>query len=259
MYVWWHSAGAGWATAASQYLNLFWGLILVRALLFANKSASDESLTARQIFKLKEFKTIFSLNRDLLLRTWALITTFALFSNFSSSLGTMVLATNTLLLQVISVAAYFIDGIAFATESIVGNVKGAGNQQQLPLILKLAGVSSLLMGISIAVLFALFPQALFGLLTNHQSVITQIQNYVWWLLPTLAFGSIAYMLDGYFLGLTAGNMLRNSAIIAFFIGFLPLAMIALRLGNIQLLWLALCCFMATRAITLGLKVSSNHL
>ena len=248
----WESAGAGLATAISQYLNLLVGLILIWRII----PQQSFKLFWGKVFYLPALKKLFSLNRDILIRTLALVSTFALFTNFSAAINTNTLATNTLLLQVVTLAAYFIDGIAFATESIVGYLQGKNNYRQLSLILSLAGISSLTIGLSIAALFGIFPQ-LFGILTNHDNVISQINNYVWWLLPVLAFGSIAYMLDGYFLGLTAGKVLRNSTIVACCMGFLPMGIVAFYLQSSHLLWLALTCFMATRAITLSLNVKRS--
>lgn len=249
----WEAAGAGLATAISHYLNLLVGLILIWGMI----PQQSLKLFWNKIFYLPALKKLFSLNRDILIRTLALVSTFALFTNFSAAINTNTLATNTLLLQVVTLAAYFIDGIAFATESTIGYLQGRKNYRQLSYILRLAGISSLIIGISIAALFCIFPQTLFGILTNHDSVISQIDNYVWWLLPVLAFGSIAYMLDGYFLGLTAGKVLRNSTIVACCMGFLPMGIVAFYLQSSHLLWLALTCFMATRAITLSLNVKRS--
>ena len=249
----WASSGAGAATALSQYLNLSVGLLLIwRSLKYLptlNKQLLDRS----------QFAAIFQLNRDITIRTLALVSTFALFTNFSSAISTNTLATNTLLLQVVTFSAYFIDGIAFATESIVGNLRGQQEYTQLRQILQLAAVSSISIGIAIACLFCLAPKILFGILTSHESVITQVTSYVWWLLPILATGAIAYMLDGYFLGLTQGKILRNSSLVATGIGFLPLGIIASLGQNNHLLWLALSSFMATRAITLVLKLDKQKM
>ena len=187
-----------------------------------------------------------------MIRTFALVSSFALFTNLSSAFGVEVLAANTLLLQIVTLGAYFIDGLAFATESLAGNFHGSGDRQQLAALVKLSGGASLALGILFALVFALFPGTLFSLLTHHVGVLEQASRYVWWLLPVLGFGSVAYMLDGYFLGLTAGQALRNSTILATGGGFLPVAIVAWNLQNPQLLWLALTLFMATRAITLGI-------
>ena len=211
------------------------------------------------MWELSALKRIFSLNQDILIRTLALVSTFAVFTNLSAVMGTKVLAGNTLLLQVVTLAAYFIDGIAFATESIAGNLQGKGAKAQLIPLLKTAGSTSLIAGLSFAAVFSLFPQALFGLLTSHADVIAQINSYLWWLFPILGFGSIAYMLDGYFLGLTAGKVLRQSTLIAALIGFAPMAIAAWYWQTNHLLWLALALFMATRSITLSLKINRDKI
>ena len=247
-----NSSGAGAATAISQYITLVLGSILVLSQLPWKTLRSYYS----QIFNLSALKATFVLNRDILIRTLALVSTFALFTNLSATMGTGVLAANTLLLQVVTLAAYFIDGIAFATESMAGNLQGQGKEARLIPLLRLAGSSSLVAGLGFATLFGLFPQGLFGLLTNHAEVIDSVSNYVWWLFPVLSFGAIAYMLDGYFLGLTAGKILRQSTLIAAVLGFAPVAIAAWYWQANNLLWLALSLFMATRSITLALKIKA---
>lgn len=244
------SAGAGAATAISQVVTLTIGLILVY------RELPRKFWQQQHIFQLSAFKAIFSLNKDILIRTLALVSTFAVFTNLSSSLGTEVLVANTLLLQIVTLSAYFIDGIAFATESIAGNLHGQGAKEQLIPLLKLAGSSSLAAGLSFATAFFVFPQFLFGLLTDSAEVIARTTDYVWWLFPILGFGSIAYMLDGYFIGLTAGRILRQSTLTAVMLGFAPMAIAAWYWQNDLLLWLALTLFMAIRSLTLSLKINS---
>lgn len=245
----WASRGAATATAISQYLNLFLGLILI----IREFPVSYLATFTQEVFELNAIKAAFSLNRDILIRTLALVSTFALFTNFSSAMGTITLTSNTLILQVVTLGAYFIDGIAFATESIAGNLKGQKSNDLLFPLIKIAIATSIFLGLTIAGIFCLFTEPLFGLFTNHNEIINQLNNYVFWLLPILGFGAIAYILDGYFLGLSSGKILRNSTIIATFT-FLPLANLAGHFQNSHLLWFALSLFMLTRAITLSLKV-----
>ncbi|MGK7949012.1 MAG: guanitoxin biosynthesis MATE family efflux transporter GntT [Xenococcaceae cyanobacterium] len=250
----WASSGAGWATAISLYLNLLVGLILIIQQL---PVASVQNLS-HKIFDRSAWHKIFNLNRDITIRTLALLSTFALFTNLSAIIGTTVLATNTLLMQVVTLGAYFIDGIAFATESLAGILRGQKNNHQLLSLIKLAGGISLSVGLAMSVVFWLIPQPLFRLLTNHAEVIEQIDNYVFWLLPVLGFGSIAYMLDGYFLGLSEGKILRQSTIIAASLGFLPMAIAAWQYQSSHLLWLGLSLFMLGRSLTLGFKVPQTY-
>ena len=246
----WESAGAGLATGASQYLMLLVGMILICQEHWLGKVRA----IAQRILDRSALKAAFMLNGDILVRTFALVSTFALFTNLSSGLGTVVLATNTLLLQVVTLTAYFIDGVAFATESFAGIFHGKGEREQLVPLVRLSGGTSLILGLIFAVVFNLFPAPLFGLLTNHKEVIDPISGYVGWLLPILGCGSLAYMLDGYFLGLTQGRILRQATITAAIVGIAPMAVVAWWFHSSQILWLALTLFMLGRVITLGVQV-----
>lgn len=243
----WASAGAGAATALSQGMMLLVGIGFV----LHDYSGLTFWRLRSSIWDGHSLKAVFRLNRDILIRTFALLISFALFTNWSSAMGTEILAANTLLLQVVTLAAYFIDGIAFATESFAGQFYGAGDRTQLNTLVKLGGSLSLMLGLTFALVFALFPQALFQLITQHASVIALVTHYVWWLVPMLGFGAIAFWLDGYFLGITASQPLRMSTISATLLGFLPIGLLAYGLKSPHLLWLAMTCFMAVRAATLG--------
>lgn len=246
----WESGGAGIATAISQYLSLLVGLICVGRLI----PLKTVIRLFNNLWSKSVIREAFSLNRDILIRTFALVTTFAVFTNMSSNLGTLTLATNSLLLQIVTLAAYFIDGLAFATESLAGVSYGEKNTGKLMVLLKVSSLISVSLGLIFALVFCLFPSYLFGLLTSHQEVIVNIDNYVFWLIPVLGFGAIAYMLDGYFLGLTQGSLLRNSTLIASICGFFPLALLGWIFHNTHLLWLALAAFMFARSVTLGLAI-----
>lgn len=249
----WASAGAGLGTALSQYMTLLVGLTLLA------REGGFGRLWAvlPQGWNLEAIKGLFLLNRDILVRTFALVLSFALFTNFSAALGTQTLAANALLLQVVTLSAYFIDGIAFATESFAGRYYGSGDRTHLRRLLQVGGGTSVALGLAFALTFVLLPQPLFGLLTGHQEVIATVQRYVGWLIPVLGLGAIAYLLDGYFIGLTAGNVLRNATVLAAGVGFLPLALVARSLGSAHLLWLALVGLMAARALTLGWAVPKS--
>lgn len=242
----WASGGAGAATALSQYGMLAVGLVYVAR---SGAIAAFPQIRA-SLWQPAVLGNLLRLNRDILIRTFALVMSFALFTNWSAALGTTVLAANTLLLQVITLAAYFIDGIAFATESFAGQFWGAGDRRQLRRLLVWGGGVSGMLGLGCALVFNLWPRSLFRLMTDHPSVLATVPNYVGWLLPILGFGAIAFMLDGYFLGLTAGRQLRHSTLSATLGGFLPLALVAHWQASAHGLWLAMVGLMAVRALTL---------
>lgn len=246
----WGSAGAGWATAISQYLMLVVGMGMIGRTV----SWSQIRSIAPQLYDPAALRAAFTLNREIVIRTFALVTTFAVFTNLSATLGTVVLSVNTILLQVITFAAYFIDGLAFATESFAGQFQGRGATHHQAQLVSVAGAASFGLGLLFSIALNLRPMPLFRLLTDHASILDRLPDYVPWLLPVLGFGSIAYMLDGYFLGLTQGRILRQSSLVAAGIGFAPVAAIAWQVQSSHLLWLALSLFMMARALTLGWQV-----
>ncbi len=246
----WASVGAGYATAGSQILVLLLGLVL----LLHELRGLDVRSMLPQLLEPRTLQKMVSLNGSILVRTFALLSAFAVFINASSAISKEALTVNTLLLEVVSVSAYFIDGFAYATESCAGVLHGQGQVKELQQLLKLAGGLSLLIAIGVAGLFNLFPAQLLGLLTNHQNIVQHSLHYVIWLFPVLIFGSFAYTLDGYFLGLSSGQILRNSSLIATLVGFLPVALIGWQLQSIHVLWLAMATFMFTRALTLAWQI-----
>lgn len=246
----WASIGAGFATSVSQYLMLLVGFIFIALELEPQKIRAMLS----KILVSSNWKETLILNRDIFIRSFAFLSTFSLFTNLSSAMGTMVLAENALLLQVITLTVYIVDGLAYATESMAGMFKGKGAHEQLFPLLQMSGQASLMIGITFAVACMLFPDPLLGLLTNHSEVLECLHPYVPWLLPVLGFGSLAFMLDGYFLGLAEGAILRNTALVATLAGFVPIALIAWQLQSCYLLWLALSLFMVIRVTLLGLQV-----
>lgn len=246
----WESAGAGFATAVSQYLMLLIGIIFI----CREVRWKEIRGVAGQLFDLSALKDALALNRDIFIRTFAFLSTFSIFTNLSSAMGTMMLTENALLLQVVTLAIYFIDGLAFATESLAGIYRGKEDNEQLTSLVGISGGTGLVLGLSLALVFVLFPEPLFGLLTNHTEVIDSINHYVSWLLPILGFGSIAFILDGYFLGLAEGPTIRSAALTATLLGFAPSAIAAWLFHSSHLLWLAMSLFMVARVVTLGVQL-----
>ena len=249
----WESYGAGLATALSQYAMLLVGVTLLsRSLPWVQ--IWQQRLT---IWSRRAVAQLLRLNRDLMVRTWALLLSFASFTSLSGVIGTNTLAVNTLMLQSLMLVTYFLDGIAFATEAYAGKFYGQGKLSDLWLLVRLGIGVSIGLGVGVAISLITFTNQLFGLLTDHQTVLTQLNQYVFWLLPLFGFGAISFMLDGYFLGLTSSITLRNSTIFATSIGFLPVALVAYARMSPNLLWLAMVGFMAIRALALAWAVPDS--
>ncbi len=247
------ATGAGLATTASQYLMLLVALGFAAPEL---RGVPLQKLAARAA-QGGHLRAAMTFHREILVRTLALISVFAVFMNLASLLGTVLLAATAVVKQVVTLAAFFIDGIAFATESLAGIFDGAAQRNPLRRVLKMSLTSSLLLGIVVAAIFNLFGGSLFRLLTNHPEVVAWSRELAPWLFPVLAAGSAAYALDGYFIGLVRGKLLSRAMIAAAVLGFAPFAWIAGRKGSVHLLWLALSLFMVARVLSLAPSVPAT--
>ncbi len=247
LYLDWKSEGAGLATTISQYLMLlFFLLFLIRE----TKSISD-SFKTENIFKLSGFRSLLSLNSDIMIRTVLLISTFSLFRNFSSGLSSETLAANAILHEFILVGAFWIDGAALATETIAGNLKGNGDEAGLRRILKLGILTGILIAFILSAIVLIFPDQTFSWISKTKTVVAIAKEYSFWIAPVLIFGSFAFIFDGFFLGMSEGKILRNSMFLSSFVFFLPIAIWGKLESNNHLLWLSLAIYMLGRTLTLG--------
>ena len=237
--------GAGLATMISQYLAVAIGLFLFW------KSRESWPWVWSEILDRHGLMSLMRLNRDILFRTLGLITALSLFTNLSSVLGTTVLAANAILLRVQYLASHFIDGAAFATESLAGTFRGRGDPKGLLKLLRLSLVVGFACALGFAALVVIAPRVLYPLLTSHQEVIVVATRFGYWLIPVLLFGSAAYIYDGFFLGLTEGRVLRNSMLFSTILIFGSVAWVAVVRGDNHILWLAMTLWMVSRAATLS--------
>jgi len=234
--------GAAWATVAGQIAMLIVGLLLL---------PKREPWNRSRVMSRKAMVEMFQLNRDILLRTVALLSAFAVFVNVSSILGTVLLAANTILLRILSFVAYLIDGFAFAIEGIAGHLWGAGRRAQTRQIVRIALTASALCAAILGAIVLAFPRSLLEILTTHEPTLVEAERFTPYLVAVLLLATPAYIFDGLFLGLSNGRLLRNSMIGSFLIGLVPLAIFAHRTEDPHALWIGMALFMLLRTVTLG--------
>lgn len=249
----WESTGAGVSSATSQYLSLVVGLIF-----FCRETQWLEvRAVAGKIWSISAIKSNFTLNGNIFISNLILLFISLTFNYQGTQMGTLIYAQNALMWQIVSLNTYFVEGLGFGTETLVGNFKGKGNSQQLA---PLAGVS-VLTALVVAVFFGgvcvLFPDTVFRLFTNHTEVTSNIDTFVPWLLLVLVLSSIGFALEGYFLGLAQGHTLRNVSLVALAVGFAPTDFGAIKFSSNHILWLSLCVFYAIRMLMFAIELPTT--
>ncbi|MEM8832337.1 MAG: MATE family efflux transporter, partial [Cyanobacteria bacterium P01_G01_bin.19] len=201
---------------------------------------------------------VIRLKFDILIRFIALISAYSIFTNISAGMGTNLLAENGLLLQIALLSQFTIQGVGMTTHTLIANFNGKKEYQKMLPLLAIAIATSLVIALSFAISVLLFPQTIFNLLTNHADINQEIVNYTIWLSPLLAFTAVAFMLEGYFIGLTEGAVLRNASLISFFLVFLPLIAVTLSLQSVNLLWFSLTSYMLSLILVLGFQLFTSQ-
>lgn len=250
-----HVDGVAYGTLISTYLAL--GLAL--ALFFKRYARYLAHFVKSELPDADELKKYFSVNRDIFIRTICLIFTFSFFTAVSARQGDVILAANTILLQLWMVASYGIDGFAYAAESLVGRYKGSNDRVNLKRAVNYNIGWGLLIGLTGTLAYGAFGDQILYFFTNKTDVITTAQTVLFWTIIAPLISSFCYILDGVFIGATETPPLRNSMLIATFAVFLPVYLIGDMYLGVHGLWMAMVVFMVSRGILLGLYMPKKIL
>jgi MATE family multidrug resistance protein len=250
-----HVDGVAFGTLIARYA----GLTLAVVLLFYKYSDWIQGYVHEMLMELEALKKFFSVNRDIFIRTLCLIFTFSFFTAKSAEFGDVILAANSILLQLWMIVAYGIDGFAFAAESLIGRYTGSDQQSRLRLAVKYCFFWGSGIGIAASVVYALFDVQILRLFTNQQNIIDTAMTFILWTVAGPTVSSFCYIWDGVFIGATATGPMRDSMIIATLGIFLPVYGIGVYYLENHALWLALTLFMIARGITLSLYAPKHIL
>ena len=201
-------------------------------------------------FAKEKMLRLFSLNKDIFIRTLILTLSFAWITRLSAQSGDVILAANAILLQVLSISAFALDGVAVSAETLSGQAAGRRDWPRFRIIVKRTGVVSYGLAIMLSALWWLAMPTYLQLMTNIEPVFALAYDYHLYavLLPLVGVG--AYWLDGIFFGLTAGNVIRNAALILAVV-FFPLSWLLYQQWDMTGIWLSVWCLLLLRLIILG--------
>ncbi|WP_084420496.1 MATE family efflux transporter [Henriciella litoralis] len=241
----WGPAGIGAGTAIAEWTALAFGLFLVRGGLKRSKDLFDRA----------RLMALLNANRDILIRTLALLFCFAWFVNSGAGLGTGILAGNEVLLQFVSVSAFVLDGFAFVAEKEIGEAYGARNRARL--------IRAMRLTTEIALAFAAIISAAYflggGWVIDSFVADPDARRVALTYLPYCAIipliGLPCWQLDGFFLGATQGRALRNAGVLSCILYVATDLLLKPGLGNGGV-WLAFLSMYIWRAGALGVYLPS---
>ncbi|HID39517.1 MAG TPA: MATE family efflux transporter [Calditrichaeota bacterium] len=241
-----NSDGVALGTVCAQYIGLIVGIYMLRR----TYTSQIRLFKRKLLLQVDALRRYFAVNRDIFLRTLVLVFTFSFFTAKSAEFGDVVLAANTILIQLWMILAYGIDGFAFAAESLVGKFLGAGDRPQLKKVIRHIFYWGMGLSLPFSLLYFFFDQSLLAVFTDKPEIIRTALAFMIWTIIAPPLNSVCYLWDGIYIGATATSAMRNSAFIATFLFFLPAYYISRELWGNHGLWLALTLFMIVRGVSL---------
>ncbi|WP_315783552.1 MULTISPECIES: MATE family efflux transporter [unclassified Bradyrhizobium] len=232
-------AGAAIAALIAEAVGVVIGLALAHRLVSTTRGLSLPSL-----FDRVKLMHMMAVNRDIMIRTAAMIAAFLFFTSQGARAGDTTLAANAVLNNFLLVAAFFLDGLANAAEQLCGYAFGARNRGAFAGATRLVLVWGFGFALVVAVIFALFGPDLIDVMTASPGVRSAARDYLPFVIASPLLSVFAFAFDGVYIGATWARDMRNLMIAALIV-FLG-AWLALRSYGNTGLWIALLGFYAAR-------------
>ena len=236
-------AGVAWGTLTAQYAGFLMALLLWRRYYGGLK----KHVAWHEVLKKEAMLRFFQVNRDIFLRTLCLVIVTLFFTSAGAAQGEIVLAVNTLLMQLFTLFSYIMDGFAYSGEALVGKYVGANNRSALYRTVRLLFIWGVGLSTGFTLLYFFGGKSFLGLLTNETSVIREAENYFYWVLAIPLTGFAAFLWDGIFIGATATRQMFYSMLVASGSFFLVYYSLHVWMGN-HALWLAFVVYLSLRGI-----------
>jgi MATE family, multidrug efflux pump len=242
--------GAAIATVVAETAGLVLGVIVARTITHQPLKVSRAALLDRE-----KLLRMLSVNRDVMIRTAALIAALLFFTAQSAHSGDVILAANAVLNNFLLISAFFLDGLANAAQQLCGQAYGARDRTAFSDAVRLVLAWGFGFAIAVALTFALLGPWLIHTMTASADVQQAAQQYLGYVVASPLLAVFAFGYDGIFIGATWAREMRNLMIVALLIFFTT--WFALRgFGNTGL-WIAMLALYAARGGLQALRYGAN--
>lgn len=246
-FVWglgWGVEGAALATVAAETLTALLGA----AMLLAGMAGRSAAILAA-VPRLDAIRRMIAVNGDIVIRSLVLICAIAAFTRVGASFGEIVLAANAVLMTLFYLSGAVMDGLATASQQLSGRFYGARDKKGFIGALALLGKCSAVLACLYAALLLVGQEAFIAMMSSGPAVEAAMRQHYFWTVLTPLVGSLAFILDGVFIGASWSRDMRNMMLLSAAVFLAAIAALTPFFGN-QGLWAALMVFMAARGLLL---------
>ncbi len=207
----------------------------------------------REVLALEPLKEFFRVNTDIIVRTFCIVAVYTFFTAASSRMeNEVMLAVNTMLLQMFTLFSYMNDGFAYAAEALVGRFIGARDVRSLRRCIGLCLVWAMATSVICIAAYVGWWQDILALFVSADSAdvaaIMEIAGrYIGWIIAIPLAAATPFLMDGIMVGATLTRIMRNSMILATVCYFGIFFALEPLIGN-NALWLAFTLYMLLRGV-----------
>ena len=240
--------GIAYASVVAQWSGMTLSIVLL--LLFFRKTL--QRVDIRQVLQLDAMREFFKVNGDIIIRTFCIVIVYTFFTAASARMESeIVLAVNTMLLQLFTLFSYMNDGFAYAAEALTGRFVGARDRVSLQLCIRRCVVWALGTAAICIAIYVVWWEDILSMFVGDKSqlvdMLTVARQYIGWVIAIPLAAALPFLMDGIMVGATLTRVLRNSMLLSTVAYFAIYYSLHPLIGN-NALWLAFTAYMALRGI-----------
>ena len=208
--------GVALGSVLAQYSGLFLSIVVFS---YSLKKLNLENFDLKKFKDISSFLKLFSISKDLFLRTMLMVSVQAYIIKKAGLIGVDELAAIEILLVIFSLSSYSLDAFAHSAESSIGVSIGSKNKKNIYKAIRITTELALFLSIIIGFVLYLSNYYLISIFTD---IITlrDLTFGLWGLVVITPFIAMsAFQLDGIFIGATLAREMRNCTIFSSLIFF----------------------------------------
>lgn len=245
----WGTQGIALGTVIAEWATVFFAGALIYRELAKRNTVGTAFLPIQRLRDRSAFLKLLSANADIMVRTLILVFSFAYFVNQSASFGDVSLAANHILLQLISFAAFFLDGYAFVVESLVGSALGSKQHEKFDSAVRKSTILAAFTALILAAALWLFGGFLIAALTDIPAVRFEADKFLPLAGVYIFLSFAAFQLDGIFIGASFTREMRHAAMLSIIV-FIVACELLIEPFLVLGLWWAMVLYVVARAAAL---------